>query len=236
MNTHRNVVFATTVYERWIGLTAGRRDPGAGAALPRDRPHRPRHAGDADGQPAGAVLPVRRGGGGASSPQAHRATFTVSAVTAFIALLNSDAMKAADLSSLTKVYTGGAPTPPGVLAEWHERTGVRIQPMYGLTEATSPTHMTPHGARAAGGPAHGRDVGRRAGVQHRRPHRDRRRARRRPARDRRAADHGAADHPGLLAEAGGDGEVAARRRAAHRRRRASSTSRAGSTWSIAPRT
>ena len=70
----------------------------------------------------------------------------MSAVTAFIALLNSDAMKAADLSSLTKVYTGGAPTPPGVLDEWHERTGVRIQPMYGLTEATSPTHMTPHGA------------------------------------------------------------------------------------------
>jgi len=44
------------------------------------------------------------------------------------------------------VYTGGAPTPPGVLDEWHTRTGTRIQPMYGLTEATSPTHMTPHGA------------------------------------------------------------------------------------------
>ena len=27
MNTHRNVVFATTVYERWIGLTRGRRHP-----------------------------------------------------------------------------------------------------------------------------------------------------------------------------------------------------------------
>jgi long-chain acyl-CoA synthetase len=50
-----------------------------------------------------------------------------------------------DLTSLTKVYTGGAPTPPGVLADWHRRTGSRIQPMYGLTEATSPTHMTPHG-------------------------------------------------------------------------------------------
>ena len=51
-----------------------------------------------------------------------------------------------DFSSLTKVYTGGAPTPPSVLEDWHGRTGVRIQPMYGLTEATSPTHMTPHGA------------------------------------------------------------------------------------------
>ena len=33
-----------------------------------------------------------------------------------------------------------------MLEDWHGRTGVRIQPMYGLTEATSPTHMTPHGA------------------------------------------------------------------------------------------
>ena len=58
----------------------------------------------------------------------------------------ASAMDKHDLSSLTKVYTGGAPTPPGVLADWHGRTGTRIQPMYGLTEATSPTHMTPHGA------------------------------------------------------------------------------------------
>jgi DNA-binding GntR family transcriptional regulator len=75
----------------------------------------------------------------------HRATFTVSAVTAFIAFLNSDALTKRDISSLTKIYTGGAPTPASVLTDWHARTGVRIQPMYGLTEATSPTHMTPHG-------------------------------------------------------------------------------------------
>jgi long-chain acyl-CoA synthetase len=76
----------------------------------------------------------------------HRATFTVSSVTAFIAMLNSGAMDVCDLSALTRVYTGGAPTPPGVLAEWYARTGIRIHPMYGLTEATSPTHMTPFGA------------------------------------------------------------------------------------------
>jgi len=52
-----------------------------------------------------------------------------------------------DLSSLTKIYTGGAPTPPGVLDEWYARTRSKIHPMYGLTEATSPTHMTPFGCR-----------------------------------------------------------------------------------------
>src|SRR5688500_18121342 len=79
--------------------------------------------------------------------EVHRATFTVSAVTAFVALLGSDAMGRHDLSSLTKIYTGGAPTPPSVIDEWHARTGARIHPMYGLTEATSPTHMTPFGCK-----------------------------------------------------------------------------------------
>jgi long-chain acyl-CoA synthetase len=144
LNTHRNVVFATSVYERWIGLT--REDTILGLAP----------LFHVTGLIGHVTLSMLTG-----SPLAlfyrfdaeeacrlteqHRATFTVSSVTAFIALLNSDAMGRFDLASLTKVYTGGAPTPPGVLADWHGRTGTRIQPMYGLTEATSPTHMTPHG-------------------------------------------------------------------------------------------
>ena len=143
MNTHRNVVFATSVYERWIGLTAQDAILGLAPLF---------HVTGLIGHVTLAML--------TASPlvlfyrfdvdeacrltERHRATFTVSAVTAFIALLNSDAMGKYDLSSLTKVYTGGAPTPPGVLADWQAKTGTRIHPMYGLTEATSPTHMTPH--------------------------------------------------------------------------------------------
>ena len=144
MNTHRNVVFATSVYERWIGISGADTILGLAPLF---------HVTGLIGHVTLSLL--------TGSPlvlfyrfdaheacrltERHRATFTVSAVTAFIALLNSDAMTGRDLSSLTKVYTGGAPTPPGVLADWHARTGTRIQPMYGLTEATSPTHMTPHG-------------------------------------------------------------------------------------------
>jgi len=132
LNTHRNVVFATSVYERWIGLT--REDTILGLAP----------LFHVTGLIGHVTLSMLTG-----SPLAlfyrfdaeeacrlteqHRATFTVSSVTAFIALLNSDAMGRFDLASLTKVYTGGAPTPPGVLADWHGRTGTRIQPMYGLT-------------------------------------------------------------------------------------------------------
>jgi long-chain acyl-CoA synthetase len=144
MNTHGNVVFATAVYERWIGLTS--QDPILGLAPLFHVTGLIGHVALAMLTGAPLVLFYRFDPQEACRLTArHRPTFTVSSVTAFIALLNSEAMAAHDISSLTKVYTGGAPTPPSVLDDWHRRTGTRIHPMYGLTEATSPTHMTPHG-------------------------------------------------------------------------------------------
>jgi long-chain acyl-CoA synthetase len=145
MNTHRNVVFATTVYERWIGLTGA--DVILGLAPLFHVTGLIGHVALTLLTGAPLVLFYRFDVAEACTlVQVYRATFTVSAVTAFIALLNSGELEKRNLTSLKKVYTGGAPTPTIVLDDWHERTGVRIQPMYGLTEATSPTHMTPHGA------------------------------------------------------------------------------------------
>jgi long-chain acyl-CoA synthetase len=145
MNTHRNVVFATSVYEAWIGLTAD--DVILGLAPLFHVTGLIGHVTLAMLTGSPLVLFYRFDVNEACRLAAlHRATFTVSAITAYIALLNSDALAKYDLKRLTKLYTGGAPTPASVLEDWHGRTGVRIQPMYGLTEATSPTHMTPHGA------------------------------------------------------------------------------------------
>ncbi len=145
MNTHRNVVFATSVYEAWIGLT--RDDVILGLAPLFHVTGLIGHVTLAMLTGSPLVLFYRFDVNEACRLAAlHRATFTVSAITAYIALLNSDALGKYDLKPLTKLYTGGAPTPASVLEDWHGRTGVRIQPMYGLTEATSPTHMTPHGA------------------------------------------------------------------------------------------
>jgi len=144
MNTHRNVVFATSVYQRWIGLT--REDTILGLAPLFHVTGLIGHVTLAMLTGSPLLLFYRFDADEACRlTERHRATFTVSAVTAFIALLESKASGTGALSSLTKVYTGGAPTPPSVLAEWYARTGTRIHPMYGLTEATSPTHMTPHG-------------------------------------------------------------------------------------------
>jgi long-chain acyl-CoA synthetase len=143
-NTHANVVFATSVYERWIGIDDS--DVILGIAPLFHVTGLVGHISLSLLTGAPLVLFYRFDAGEACRlAEKHGATFTVSAVTAFIALLHSDALDRHDLSRLTKVYTGGAPTPPGSLKDWRIRTGSRLNPMYGLTEATSPTHMTPPG-------------------------------------------------------------------------------------------
>jgi long-chain acyl-CoA synthetase len=106
MNTHRNVVFATTVYERWIGLTPADVILGLAPLF---------HVTGLIGHVTLAMLTGSPLLSSTASRAAQalaradtRATFTVSAVTAFIALLNSDAMKTADLSDDYRC-TGGRP-------------------------------------------------------------------------------------------------------------------------------
>ena len=77
-----------------------------------------------------------------------RPTFTVGAITAFIALMNSPESEGRDLSSLTKCYSGGAPIAPSLTGQFEEKFGVYIHNIYGLTESNSPTHATPLGSRA----------------------------------------------------------------------------------------
>ena len=77
-----------------------------------------------------------------------RPTFTVGAITAFIALMNSSDAAGRDLSSLEKCYSGGAPIAPSITGQFEEKFGVYIHNIYGLTESNSPTHATPLGSRA----------------------------------------------------------------------------------------
>ena len=78
----------------------------------------------------------------------YRATFTAGAITAFIAMLNSTEVADYDLSSLTKIYCGGAPNPPAVVAAIEKKLGMYLHGAYGMTEATAPTHYVPQGSRA----------------------------------------------------------------------------------------
>ncbi len=98
----------------------------------------------------------------------HRCTFTVASITAFVALAGDPTRPGRDLSSLTKTASGGAPISPATVARMDAELGLRIVPVYGLTETTSPTHLTPpdrdppvdptSGALAVGVPAPGAEV------------------------------------------------------------------------------
>ena len=72
-----------------------------------------------------------------------------------------------DLSSLTKVASGGAPVYPAVVERWESATGVYIHNAYGLTETAAPSHLVPSGVARAGGRRQRRAVRRRPDSGHR---------------------------------------------------------------------
>jgi len=75
----------------------------------------------------------------------HRVTFTVAAITVFIALLNHPDLKQFDLAGFRKAYSGGAPVAPGTVEKFREAMGINIYNVYGLTESCSPATITPLG-------------------------------------------------------------------------------------------
>jgi long-chain acyl-CoA synthetase len=77
----------------------------------------------------------------------HQPTFTVGAITVFIALANARDATPEDLASLTKIASGGAPVAAATAERFERRFGVRIHNVYGMTETTSPVLAVPFGAQ-----------------------------------------------------------------------------------------
>ncbi|WP_219412781.1 class I adenylate-forming enzyme family protein [Pseudonocardia nigra] len=78
----------------------------------------------------------------------HRPTFTIGAITVFIALMNAPNAERDALASLEKIWSGGAPIPPSTVKAFSAQFGRYIHNAYGLTETTSPSHAVPAGAEA----------------------------------------------------------------------------------------
>ena len=147
MNTHRNVVFNAQVYRDWIDL--GDDDVVLGVAPLF-------HITGLIGHIAVCMLvPMPLVIGYRFAPDAtldlierHGCTFTVASITVFTALMNHERASESDLSSLTKVYSGGAPIAPAIVERFEKLSGAYIHNIYGLTETTSPSHGVPLGQRA----------------------------------------------------------------------------------------
>jgi len=77
-----------------------------------------------------------------------QATFSMGAITAYIALLNHPEFQRRNLRSLVKAFSGGAPLSAGFIDRFEQASGIYIHNIYGMTETTSPSHACPLGVRA----------------------------------------------------------------------------------------
>lgn len=85
----------------------------------------------------------------------HRPTFTIGAITAFNALMALPNLTIEDMSSFTRIYSGGAPVPPALRNQIGAAFGQTIYTAYGMTESTAHTHLAPFGAAIPVDPASG---------------------------------------------------------------------------------
>jgi long-chain acyl-CoA synthetase len=151
MNTHGNMVFTSHVYREWLHVDS--EDVILGIAPLFHITGLIAHLGLGMCVPVPTVLAYRfEPGEVCRLIERHRATTTVAAITAYLSLANSPALAEHDISSLQKAYSGGAPIPPSVVDDFERRTGIVIRSAYGLTETTSPTHLTPSARRAPADP------------------------------------------------------------------------------------
>ncbi|RCW39651.1 long-chain acyl-CoA synthetase [Halopolyspora algeriensis] len=147
MNTHANVVFNAQVYRDWMRIGPG--DGIFGVAPLFHITGLIGHVALALLCPAPLILTHRfEPTVAAEAVREHRATFTIGAITVFIAWTNTTTVTREHLACLRSVYSGGAPLPRAAIEAFREKFGHYIRNGYGLTETNSPSHAVPSGRHA----------------------------------------------------------------------------------------
>ena len=147
MNTHANIVFNATVYRDWMQLNKDDVAIGVAPFFHITGLIAYIAAAALTGMPiitfyrfdAAEMLRLS---------EKWKGSFTVAAITVFIALLHHPDLKTRDLSAMKKMYSGGAPVSPSVVDAFEKAVGIYIYNAYGMTETTSPSHATPFGERS----------------------------------------------------------------------------------------
>jgi long-chain acyl-CoA synthetase len=154
MNTHGNVVFNAQTYRDWMHL--GTDDVVLGVAPLFHITGLIAHLAVSMLVPMPCVLAYRFDPGVTLDMiERYRATFTVASITVFIALMNDPSVGQRELSSFSKICSGGAPIAPTLVDAWESVAGSYIHNVYGLTETTSPSHCVPFLQRAPVDPTSG---------------------------------------------------------------------------------
>ncbi len=154
MNTHANVAFNAQAIADWYSLQDG--DAILGMAPLFHVTGLIAHVAMSWRLAAPLILSFRFDPGVVLEALAERRpAYMVSAITAFIALLNHADCTADKFASLKAVVSGGAPIPPAVVDEFRARTGHYIHNGYGLTETNAGVIAVPHKVVAPVDPASG---------------------------------------------------------------------------------
>lgn len=147
INTHRNIATGGHAYRDWFEL--GEHDVALGVAPLFHVTGLTGHIACAIVPGAPLILAYRFDTGVILDMiRRHKPTFTVGAITVFIALANAPDATRQDFATLTKIASGGAPVAAATARQFEERFGVHIHNVYGMTETTSPVLAVPLGARA----------------------------------------------------------------------------------------
>lgn len=154
MNTHGNLVFTAQAYREWIKL--GSDDVILGIAPLFHITGLIGHLSLSMLGPIPLVLAYRFDADTMlAMVERWRATFTIGAITAFTALMNTPSIAKWNVSSMQKVFTGGQAVAAATVESFEKKFGLYIRQAYGLTETTSPTHFVPLGKRSPADPASG---------------------------------------------------------------------------------
>jgi long-chain acyl-CoA synthetase len=148
MNTHGNVMFNSQTFREWCGLKADS-DVVLGVAPLFHVTGLIGHIGVCLLTPLPLVLGYRFDQAMTLELiERYKCTFTIGSITVFISLMNHPDADTRDLSSLNRIWSGGAPVPPATTEAFEHKFGAYIHNIYGLTETTSPSHAVPYSKRA----------------------------------------------------------------------------------------
>ncbi|MBC3193117.1 AMP-binding protein [Pseudonocardia sp. C8] len=154
MNVHRGVVFSSENYRTWCTLTTD--DVCLGIAPLFHVTGLIAHIGVSLLLPMPLVLGYRfHPVAIARLVQRYRATWVMGSITAYIALMNEPQVDDYDLTSLSKLWSGGQAVSAATVEQLEAKFGAYVHNLYGLTEVTSESHAVPATRRAPVDPRSG---------------------------------------------------------------------------------
>jgi len=136
MVTHANLAIDAELWRRWVGFQDG--EPIMGLAPLFHITGLSGHLAYAFAAGSPLILTLR------FHPEVfieaaleHKPAFIVGAITAYIAIMNTPHATPEHLASVTHAYTGGAPVPAALAAQFEKKFGLPLRNCYGLTESTA---------------------------------------------------------------------------------------------------